>query len=175
MSFIQKSKDFALFYHKDQKYGEKSFPYIYHLENVVLLLNEYNELIKTLGYLHDVLEDTDASFHDIEINFNHYIAECVSLLSDETGVDRQERKLKTNLKLSLVQPEFYPVLITKAADRLANMTFCYSNRTVKYMKRYSDEYLDFKKAAYRPNLCDSLWINLDLVYKEINYYLDNIT
>lgn len=74
-----------------------------------------------------------------------------------------------------MQPEFYPVLITKAADRLANMTFCYSNRTVKYMKRYSDEYLDFKKAAYRPNLCDSLWINLDLVYKEINYYLDNIT
>ncbi len=174
MQLINKSREFALSYHKEQTYGEKKFPYIYHLENVVLLLKDYDELIKCLGYLHDVLEDTDASFHDLEIQFNNYIAKCVSLLSDETGVDRQERKMKTNLKLSLVQKEFYPVLITKAADRLANMTFCYSNKTVKYMKRYSEEYPDFKKAAYRPNLCDSLWINLDIVYNEINYYLNNV-
>ncbi len=175
MNLIKKSRDFAVLYHKEQTYGEKKFPYLHHLEDVVLLLKDQNEIIQSLGYLHDVLEDTDASFHDLEINFNHYIAECVSFLSDETGVDRKERKLKTNLKLSLIQPEYYPVLITKAADRLANMTFCYSNRTIKYMKRYAEEYHDFKKAAYRPNLCDSLWINLDIVYNEINYYLKNIT
>jgi (p)ppGpp synthase/HD superfamily hydrolase len=53
-------RDLALRYHGEQRYGDH--PYGVHLDAVVEILREYgHEALVPAGYLHDTLEDTDAT------------------------------------------------------------------------------------------------------------------
>jgi len=56
---IEKSRDYAITAHGEQKYGDK--PYIHQLEAVVKILEPYGSEAKLIGYLHDVAEDTHST------------------------------------------------------------------------------------------------------------------
>ena len=82
-------REYVIKAHGDQKYGSK--PYIYHLDGVVerLKLKGHSELI-ALGYLHDVIEDTDISYGELRTKFGHEVADSVLLLThikDESYFD----------------------------------------------------------------------------------------
>lgn len=153
------ARTFAIAAHGDQKYGEH--PYSYHLDAVVKILVPYREPAITIGYLHDVVEDTSVSLEKIREEFGPLVANCVKLLTDEAGADRTSRKALTHAKLAKVSGELEVALIVKAADRLANLRMGVSNQTTAKLEMYAHEHPDFRKSAYRPGLCDDLWNEID--------------
>ena len=116
------ARDFAIKAHGEQRYGVH--PYSVHLEAVADIAKDYGEEAEVIAYLHDVVEDTSIDLEKIRIQFGKSIAEAVSILTDEPGSNRKERKSKTYEKMSNVSGKSEIALVVKAADRLANLRAC---------------------------------------------------
>ena len=166
------SRNYAIKKHKGLYYNKnKKTPYSYHLDMVFSFLHIYSEETRIASFLHDIIEDTDTTFEDLSKLFGLYIAKLVYYTTDEQGVNRKERKFKTNEKLSNIPAKYYNALVLKCADRLSNM-FCALNVcNNKLIFMYTNEYNDFRKSVYRPNLCDELWIKLDQIYLDSLSYM----
>lgn len=156
----EQARSFALIAHGDQRYGEHR-PYSYHLDQVVNHLQPFGETAMIIGYLHDVVEDTATRLADIRTTFGDLVADCVSLLTDEPGNNRKERKAKTYAKLALVSGPTEMALIVKTADRLANVKACVADQKSELLRVYRDEHPAFRSAAFRVGQCDGLWQQLD--------------
>ncbi len=167
MTTVNDAKTLAENAHRGQKYGSK--PYMYHVSQVVALAQPYGEAATILAYLHDVVEDTSVSLENIENQFGSEVAKSLLVLTDPDIKDRQQRKEQSHQKLAMVDPlsEQRWALIVKAADRLANTQACIADNYCKKIDMYRSEYPAFKKAAYRPNLCDELWTKLDEAYARL--------
>lgn len=149
------ARSFAVVAHGDQTYGDQ--PYVFHLDAVVELLASFGEQAQIVGYLHDVVEDTDVQLQTVREEFGDLIADCVALVTDEKGVNRKERKARTNAKLAAVLGERELALIVKAADRLANLRMSARGGAGSKLDMYRQEHVAFRQAVYRPRLCDELW------------------
>lgn len=158
------ARAFAIAAHGDQMYGER--PYVFHLDQVVENLSEFSPVAQTVGYLHDVVEDTPTTLEEIAEKFGAFVSECVALLTDEPGANRKERKAKTYKKLAGVTGPAELALIVKAADRLANVKACVADGNVALWRVYRDEHPTFRTAAYRPDQCELLWQQLDQLLQE---------
>ena len=154
-----KAREFAIKAHGDQKYGE--FPYSIHLDEVAKIVEPYGEPAMVVAYLHDVVEDTATTEKEIENEFGTLVAKCVSILSDEPGDTRKARKAATYKKMALVDGKENLALLVKAADRLANMRACIRISDQPFLDMYKAENVVFRKSAYRPNLCDDIWLEID--------------
>ena len=121
----KKAVDFANKYHTKAgqyrigKNGEK-LPYITHIQEVMrILINEVkitSDNILTVAALHDVLEDTECTYEELEETFGTHIAEPVDLLTRKKGqpFDEYAKNIFTNEK--------YPWVGTiKLADRIHNL------------------------------------------------------
>ena len=155
---VSKARAFAVRVHGEQKYGD--FPYVFHLDQVVRLLKDYGEVAQVVGYLHDTVEDTSATLRDVEREFGEFVAECVALVSDAPGKDRQTRKAKTYARLAQVKGPAELALTVKAADRLANVRMCLKEHNQVLWEVYQREQPVFFRSAYRSGLCDEFWDEL---------------
>ncbi|HEY7153732.1 MAG TPA: HD domain-containing protein [Gemmataceae bacterium] len=158
---VVRARNFAVAAHGDQKYGDR--PYLFHLDAVAELLAPFGEQAQIVGYLHDVVEDTHVPLHTVRMEFVDLIADCVALVTDEPGANRKERKARTNAKLSTVSGENVLALVVKAADRLANLRMSARSGSESKLDMYRREHSEFRKAAYRPGLCDDLWLEMDRI------------
>ena len=158
------ARAYAIEMHGDQKYG--THPYVHHLDAVVALLQPYGEKAQVIGYLHDVVEDTDATVSDVQTRFGDLVARCVSLLTDAPGANRKERKAKTYAALALVTGDEELALVVKAADRLANVRACVADGHRVLWDTYRGEHPTFRAAAFRAGQCDPLWSELDGLLSE---------
>ncbi|MBL4685688.1 MAG: bifunctional (p)ppGpp synthetase/guanosine-3',5'-bis(diphosphate) 3'-pyrophosphohydrolase [Nannocystaceae bacterium] len=158
---LQAARAFAVTAHGEQQYGENR--YLVHLESVVALLAQYSETHRVVGYLHDVVEDTDTAVETLEAEFGSTVARWVALVTDEPGDTRQERKAKTYAKLAEVTADGPDAgaLVVKTADRMANVWVCVRGEHTSKLQTYRDEHAAFRAAAFRPGLCDALWSALD--------------
>lgn len=152
-ALTEEARAFALAAHGAQRYG--AHPYAHHLEAVA-----------AVAWLHDTVEDTAANLAEIEHRFGPRIAACVSLLTDEPGPSRKERKAKTYAKLAAAQGFLELALLVKAADRLANVRACIADRKLDLLQVYRSEQPAFRQAACRPNLCGPIWAELDALLTE---------
>jgi guanosine-3',5'-bis(diphosphate) 3'-pyrophosphohydrolase len=155
----QQARAFAIAAHGEQTYGDH--PYSFHLDAVAAIATPFGEEAVAIAYLHDTVEDTEATIQDIASQFGPKVAACVSLLTDEAGANRKERKAKTYAKLALVHGPNELALVVKAADRLANVRACLGDRKRSMWELYRSEHAVFRTAAYRAGLCDPLWSELD--------------
>lgn len=153
------AKNLANRFHGKQLYGDQ--PYMVHLESVVAKLANYGTQAQIIGYLHDVLEDTDITADEIRRVFGDDIAESVMLLTDEPGDSRKERKHKTYMKMREAGDHLAIALTVKVADRLSNVEACMSAKNVAKFNLYKREHDAFKSAVYRKGTCDDLWEVLD--------------
>lgn len=169
----EKAREFAVAAHGDQLYGES--PYSSHLDAVVQLLHAYGDEAKAIGYLHDVLENTDVDFQTIESKFGAIVARCVALLTDESEGNRRERKDKTYGRLAKVMGEEEVALVVSAADRLANLQACIADANVKLLKMYWPEHSKFRKAVYREGLCEDLWAQIEAAISAATWILDLVS
>ncbi len=162
---IEDARKFALAAHGGQMYGVH--PYSVHLDAVAELVEKYvdqhGDELRAIAYLHDVVEDTETTLDAIEERFGKLVADCVAILTDEPGENRQERKRKTYAKMAEVSGDKELALIVKAADRLANMLACVADEKTELLNVYKDEHPAFQKAAERKELCFSLWYEMDKI------------
>ncbi len=157
----KEARSFAIKAHGDQRYGE--YPYSVHLDEVANIASEYGDQAEVVAYLHDVVEDTEVTVNEIESIFGSLVARCVAILSDEPGETRKTRKAATYKKMGLVQGEENLALLVKAADRLANMRACIRIQDEGFLDMYKSEHNVFREAAYRPNLCENIWQEIEKI------------
>ena len=131
LDLIQGAYNYAYKMHKGQmrKSGEE---YIVHPTDVALILSEYQTDPTTIiaGLLHDVIEDTDATFDEVKELFGEEVAlliEGVTKLGQYKfkGVEQEKEKVaaqaKNYQKMLLAMAKDIRVVIVKLADRLNNI------------------------------------------------------
>lgn len=158
----EKARDFAINAHGKQMYGE--LPYSAHLDAVASLVKQHGETAEVIAYLHDVVEDTDVGLDVIASEFGAFVSDCVAIVTDEPGKTRKERKAKTYEKMAHVSGAEELALLIKAADRLANVRSCIAGNNHRLMDVYKSEYPVFKQSAYRENMCETIWSELQKIH-----------
>jgi GTP pyrophosphokinase len=131
LDMIQDAVSYATNMHKGQlrKSGEE---YIIHPINVALILSEYQTDPVTIvsGLLHDVIEDTDATFDTVKDQYGEEVAlliEGVTKLGQYKfkGGDLEAAKIEAQAmnyqKMLLAMAKDIRVVIVKLADRLHNI------------------------------------------------------
>lgn len=137
-NIIIEARDFAKIKHGEQKYGEHD--YVYHLDNVYKIAQEFNLEFKYLiaAYLHDVLEDTITTKEELKEKFGIWISEVVWAVSG-FGDGRKARKADMLAKIEV----FQDAILLKMIDRLANMREASKNGEAKLLQMYVDEIKDY--------------------------------
>lgn len=156
---VAAARDFAIQAHGIQRYG--GGPYVRHLDDVAALLVPHGEDALVVAYLHDVTEDTDVPLGQIWCRFGGFVSRQVMIVSDELLAPRGERKRWVNAKLAAAGPDDHVALCVKAADRLANVLACRRDADGRRLELYRREHPPFRQAAYREDLCETLWQRLD--------------
>ncbi len=170
---VSEARDFALRAHGNQFYGSE--PYSVHLDAVAGVLREFgHDSAQALvgAYLHDVLEDTDASVRDIEEQFGADALSIVAFCTDDLGANRRERKAATYSRMRRVLDEdvrlhgvlpawLRDAVHVKVADRIANLRACLTSANTSLLVMYRREARDFREALYVAGICDSLWVEYD--------------
>jgi (p)ppGpp synthase/HD superfamily hydrolase len=158
---VQKARTFAIEHHGEQKYGDE--PYSVHLDAVESVLVEFNHITSVLrasAWLHDVIEDTDVSQADIDIEFPGYVALIVGAVTSEPGKNRRERNIKTYPKIA----KYPEAILVKLADRIANVRNCIATRNKGLMEMYTKEYPSFRNALWSENKdTKEMWWYLDFL------------
>lgn len=122
--------------HSKQLYGTE--PYITHISDVVdkvLTITDDPEVIAA-AWLHDVIEDTQVTYGDIEREFGINVARMVWAVTG-TGQNRAE-KMKSAIDKISQTPNSE---LIKSADRLSNVQASQKNNPKK-LKMYRDEHRD---------------------------------
>ncbi len=169
LKIIQKAYNYALAKHGTQlrKSGE---PYIIHPVNVAYTIAELglDEHTICAALLHDVVEDTDVSYEDIEAEFGLEIAEMVdgvTKLKQIQYASIEEHQVENYRKMFLAMGKDIRVIIIKLADRLHNM------RTLEYLRKerqiaISEETMElYAPLANRLGLYSIKWELEDLAFQ----------
>lgn len=161
-------REFAVAAHGDQLYGER--PYVAHLDAVAEIVRTVDESsdASTVAYLHDVVEDTSVTLMEIYETFGPRVATAVLLLTDPEGPNRRARKAELHRRLATLDPTGPAerlALLVKAADRLSNVSSSLDEGKDGLLKMYRKEHDDFRRATFRPGLCDDLWAQIDDVMR----------
>lgn len=155
----EKAERLARLLHKNQTYGEATYA-DGHLQKVVNLIvgelagshYEYRDLVLAIAWLHDAIEDTEATYETISAIFGHNVAIGVQNLSDAPGKNRRERKLKSYYRIR-ISPES---VMIKVADRLVNMRNCdATNKSL--LEMYMKEHDTFMAALWHPSQSYQAW------------------
>ncbi|WP_312323722.1 RelA/SpoT family protein [Soonwooa sp.] len=181
---IRKAFDIALDAHKDQrrKTGE---PYIYHpIEVAKIVANEIGLGATSIAcaLLHDVIEDSEYTYEDLEKIFGKKIADIVNGLTKISVMNNQNISIQSEnyRKLLLTLSEDFRVILIKIADRLHNMRTLESMRPDKQQKIASETVYIYAPMAHRLGLYNikseledlSLKYNNPEVYNEITSKLE---
>lgn len=166
---LEEVRRFAVTAHAGQKYGNQ--PYIVHLDETVEILKEFGYTQSmAAGYLHDTIEDTSVTFHELKNKFGSDVANIVAFCSDEPGENRRERKCNTyrRMKRDIASRQRWieNAVCVKLADRIANVRASRRNNP-SLLQMYRREYNDFKKALYVPGVATNMWRELDRLLNEL--------
>lgn len=138
-----RARRYAVLKHAGQTYADEA-PYDVHLDAVVAVLARFgvtDPVMVCAALLHDVIEDTNTSYHDIWSRFGTAVAELVFAVTSERGRNRKERNAKTYPKTVEAGRD---AIQLKLADRIANVE--YGLATDGKQDMYAKEFSDFEAA-----------------------------
>jgi len=157
MDLVLHARDFAAEKHNAQKRKYSDEPYFVHLEAVAQLLRQHgvtDEAVLAAAYLHDTVEDTDATVQDIMRMFGDDVAQLVFWLTDAEKGNRKARMAMASWRLSRApwdaklikladivdntrniaehDPDFAPVFIGEKRDVLTQMALVEGDRLMNH-------------------------------------------
>lgn len=180
ITFIKKAFEIALDAHKDQrrKSGE---PYIFHPIAVAkIVANELGLGATSIAcaLLHDVIEDSDYTYEDLEKIFSKKVADIVNGLTKISVMNNQNISVQSEnyRKLLLTLSNDFRVILIKIADRLHNMRTLDSMRPDKQKKIAAETVYIYVPLAHRLGFYNikseledlSLKYNFPEIYNEIS-------
>ena len=120
---VAQAADYAARQHIAQRRkGERAEPYINHLTEVMVLLAEAtggdDATLLAGGLLHDTLEDTDATYEDLEQRFGPEVAALVAEVTDDKSLPKEERK---RLQIEKTPAKSRRAKLLKLADKTSNL------------------------------------------------------
>ncbi len=135
----------------NQKIPGTSITYVVHLSNVAMevLIAGANSLdfdtnfAVQVALLHDIIEDTNTSFDEIESNFSFEIAKAVQALTKNDDLAK-EIKLYDSLERIKLQPK--EVWAVKIADRITNLQKPPTHWSQEKVESYFFESQEIQKA-----------------------------
>lgn len=144
--------------------------YLVHLDNTYnafvtypVSRDDFNDIVAVI-YLNDILEKTKVTIDEISCLFSDNVVQAVVKLSETHSPNRKERIARQNEKLMSLNPSNevdFMVLTVSAYKRFANFNYSVLRNNKKKAKMYYKEAIAFKEAAYRFNICEELWVELD--------------
>jgi len=115
------AKKFAQEKHKNQKRKDGVTPYSDHLEGVVNRLKNLGVTDKDVlcaAWLHDIIEDTDVTFDQINERFGREVAVIVLSLSKDQNILKKDREMQY---ISQLKDASFQTKIIKLCDISANL------------------------------------------------------
>lgn len=156
---IDAARAFALKAHGNQRYG--LHPYRRHLEDVVDTLGRFLCVEAELfcaAWLHDCLEDTDATEEELSRLFGARVGALVAAVTLAPGVERSEALRAAYQKIRLCPG----ATMLKLADRIANVDAALAGPLEK-LEKYRREHPGFKAALQKDGEYVDLWSYLDFL------------
>ncbi len=156
IDFVLCACDYAIIHHEGQ-YRKSGEPYIIHPINVAIILCGLKVGPHTIaaGLMHDLIEDTEITFEDIDKKFGF---ETASLVEGVTKIGmmkfstQSEAIIANQKKLIVGMIKDVRVIIVKLADRLHNMRTL-NNLPIEKQKKIANETLEiFAPVAHRLGL-----------------------
>ena len=128
---IEKAEEFAAEAHKGQKRkGGKDVPYITHPLAVADILKSINAPAEIVigGLLHDVVEDTDVTLHEIGQKFGKQVMTIIDYVTEKDttfpvkGIERKKSWKSRKVEyIYRIKDAPYQAVIVAAADKLHNL------------------------------------------------------
>ena len=165
--------EFGSRHHEGQKRRSGDSYFEGHCVEVAKTLASWNMDHITIigGLLHDTIEDTEATFDEIEETFGTDVANLVNGVSKLGGIRFSSRKAKQAgnfMKMLISVAKDLRVIIIKFADRLHNMS------TITHMPRIKQHRIAvetrdvYAPLAHRLGMAKVKWMLDDLVLKTLN-------
>lgn len=144
MTSMYTALEYARLKHGDQKRKYTGDPYIVHpvaVQNTLFFLNAPRYVLEA-AVLHDTIEDTDATFEDIESKFGKEVALLVSEVTDASGPLDGNRAARKKIDLKHLSTSTYWGASIKLADLIDN-----SRTIVFHDPNFAKVYLKEKEAT----------------------------
>lgn len=170
---LKRAFDYAKFYHEGQARAS-GHPFYSHPLSVAKMLTKLHldDVTIIAGLLHDAVEDTQATYHDISEMFGKDAADLVDGVTklDKLEYRSAETKQAENFqKFILATVKDVRVLLIKLADRLDNMRTIHFLPKEEKRKRISKETMEiYAPLARRVGLYNIACELEDLAFTQIN-------
>ncbi|MEC4814660.1 MAG: HD domain-containing protein [Scytonema sp. PMC 1069.18] len=146
IALILKASNFAATKHRNQRRRDKeASPYINHpiaVSNLLCVSGITDPTVIVVALLHDTVEDTDATFEEIEQEFGAEVRSLVQELTDDTSLPKQKQKQ--------LQVEHAPHLserakLVKFADKISNLREMIVSPPPDWSQERKREYFEWGK------------------------------
>ena len=159
MNLVLKATQFAALKHCDQRRKDGKTPYIIHPISVAMILLEIGSIedleILSAALLHDTLEDTDTSAHELEKIFGSRVRIIVEELTDNDMLTFSQRK---QMQIDNAPYLSKDATLVRIADKISNVSDVIENPPPEWNQKRCNKYVDWAEAVM--NNCQK--VNQDL-------------
>ena len=159
MNLVLKATQFAALKHCDQRRKDGKTPYIIHPISVAMILAEIGSIedleILSAALLHDTLEDTDTSAHELDKNFGSRVRIIVEELTDNDMLTFSQSK---QMQIDNAPYLSKDATLVRIADKISNVYDVIENPPPAWNQKRCNKYVDWAEAVM--NNCQK--VNQDL-------------
>ena len=143
MNLVLKATQFAALKHCDQRRKDGKTPYIIHPISVAMILAEIGSIedleILSAALLHDTIEDTDTSAHELDKEFGSRVRIIVEELTDNNQLTISQRR---QLQIDNAPHLSKDATVVKIADKTSNVSDVIKNPPTEWNHKRCTEYID---------------------------------